>query len=505
MRNDLDAVLLKALAKDRDRRYDSVTAFAADLRRFLDDEPVSAAPPSRVYRLSKFVRRHRAAVGGAAVAAVAVAVGLVAALFGLVEARAAQGLAEAARVEAEAAREEMEVALRTAESTASFTIDLFRASSPRADPQAELSARDLLERGLERVSAMEGESRVKSRLLDSLSEISLVLGDYDQAERLIEQALAEQDALEAGPGSSVDPEDARHRAGLLHRLGNVYRERQDNRRAMEVYRGALDLLAVHHEDSLDTGLVLNDLAIVQTREEHMDEAIDGLNRAIELSERHEPQPSEAVASALTNLATVYHRTHRREEGVRTLHRALELSRQILPEDHPDFAIMLNNLAYMARSGGQFGKAAAYSIEGLALDRRVLGDLHPDVAHDLQGVGLAWMRLGRFEAAEAAFAEGIEIYRATKSSLYQECQLHFWRAINAIGEGRFERALGYLTEASEGFARVDARSARIRTVDAAVMRSDVLRQLGRPREALEVAARGLELGERIEYGRSRQRL
>jgi WD40 repeat protein/serine/threonine protein kinase len=70
VRGELDWIVMKALAKDRSRRYDSASAFAADVQRFLTDEPVQACPPSALYRLRKFVRRHRGAVlaAGAAVA-----------------------------------------------------------------------------------------------------------------------------------------------------------------------------------------------------------------------------------------------------------------------------------------------------------------------------------------------------------------------------------------------------------------------------------------------------
>src|SRR5262249_14753901 len=62
LRRELDWVVMKALEKDRNRRYESAGAFAADVRRYLDDEPVQACPPSAGYRLRKFVRRNRGRV-----------------------------------------------------------------------------------------------------------------------------------------------------------------------------------------------------------------------------------------------------------------------------------------------------------------------------------------------------------------------------------------------------------------------------------------------------------
>jgi serine/threonine protein kinase/tetratricopeptide (TPR) repeat protein len=62
LRGELDWIVMKALEKDRDRRYETASAFAADVQRYLDDEPVLACPPSAVYRLRKFARRHKAAL-----------------------------------------------------------------------------------------------------------------------------------------------------------------------------------------------------------------------------------------------------------------------------------------------------------------------------------------------------------------------------------------------------------------------------------------------------------
>ena len=66
LRGELDWIVMKALEKDRNRRYESASAFAADLQRYLDDEPVQACPPTLVYRLTKIGRRHRAMIGTAA-------------------------------------------------------------------------------------------------------------------------------------------------------------------------------------------------------------------------------------------------------------------------------------------------------------------------------------------------------------------------------------------------------------------------------------------------------
>src|SRR5262249_55557610 len=71
-RGDLDWIVMKALEKDRNRRYDTASSFAADVQHYLHDEPVQACPPSRVYRLRKFARRNRAALMTASAFAVAV-------------------------------------------------------------------------------------------------------------------------------------------------------------------------------------------------------------------------------------------------------------------------------------------------------------------------------------------------------------------------------------------------------------------------------------------------
>src|SRR5205085_9176204 len=113
-RGELDWIVMKALEKDRNRRYESASNFAKDVERYLVGEPVQAVPPSVGYRLRKFVRRNRGPVIAAAVALVAVAGGLIGATFGGVEARKQREVvslwhrAEQARLDAESARDQVD-------------------------------------------------------------------------------------------------------------------------------------------------------------------------------------------------------------------------------------------------------------------------------------------------------------------------------------------------------------------------------------------------------------
>ena len=87
LRGDLDWIVMKALAKERQRRYDSAVAFSQDIERFLSHEPVSAGPPTAAYRLRKFLRRNRPQVVAGALVLVALLGGIVGTTVGLIEAR----------------------------------------------------------------------------------------------------------------------------------------------------------------------------------------------------------------------------------------------------------------------------------------------------------------------------------------------------------------------------------------------------------------------------------
>lgn len=104
LRGDLDWIVMKALEKDRTRRYETTSDLTADIQRHLDDQPVSARPPTTVYRVRKSLRRNRLAYASATVVLAALIGGLCVAVWGLVREREARHQADAARQQAEAAR-----------------------------------------------------------------------------------------------------------------------------------------------------------------------------------------------------------------------------------------------------------------------------------------------------------------------------------------------------------------------------------------------------------------
>ena len=125
LRGDLDWIVMKAMHAERSHRYETANALAADLRRHLANEPVTARPPSTRYRVDKFVRRHKVGVITATVASVLVVASSITATWGLVQARRAEQRAER---EAAAARE-----------VADFMVDLFRQSDPNVQQRQSMT------------------------------------------------------------------------------------------------------------------------------------------------------------------------------------------------------------------------------------------------------------------------------------------------------------------------------------------------------------------------------
>src|SRR5262249_12666779 len=115
VRGELDWIVMKALEKDRNRRYESASAFAADVQCYLHDKPVQACPPSLAYRLRKFVRRHKGPVLAATLVVLALVGGIIGTTWGMIRATDARSVAEHERSVAEHETEEKETALAAAQ------------------------------------------------------------------------------------------------------------------------------------------------------------------------------------------------------------------------------------------------------------------------------------------------------------------------------------------------------------------------------------------------------
>ncbi len=178
LRGDLDWIVLKAIEKDRQRRYDSPAALCADLQRHADDEPVLAGPPSTLYRVGKFARRHRLGVGMLSAAFVASIV------FG----SAMAWFARDAAVERDRANAEAQVARRVT----AFAAGIFELANPVRTGSSDMSARELLDAGVRRLR-VQGEAQrpdVRAALLEAAGNAYRGLGAYGEAESLLDAALA---------------------------------------------------------------------------------------------------------------------------------------------------------------------------------------------------------------------------------------------------------------------------------------------------------------------------
>ena len=209
---ELDWITLKAIGKQRDERYPSALAMAEDLERWLAHEPVLAAPPGRTYRLRKFVRRHRVAVGSAAVVLLSLVAALVVSLRATAEAKQALAETEAAR----RAADEALVATRAAEGKAQQALGEALAAQARES------------KALGDVRAFYGLARdAVGNLVDVADQ---QLGEVPQADavrrRMLADAIAFYSALRAreshDPNLRVDLIDANGRIGELQmQLGNT--------------------------------------------------------------------------------------------------------------------------------------------------------------------------------------------------------------------------------------------------------------------------------------------
>jgi len=333
LRGDLDWITMKALAKDRARRYASPSELAADLARHLSDEPVLAGPPSGVYRLGKFVRKHRVAVGFAA----ALLVFLVG--FGVTMALLAGRIAnERDRANAEALRAQRQA--RTAmqvQEVLMRMLQLVDKNQSRGEswsvPEMLFWARNALE------GILHDEPVVRARVMLLLGQIYENLG-YEEGLELMRDSLTQlQEALARDP--SPDVESLHVLAIRDTRLGHLQEAELLARYVVDArVRGLGD-------DHPETVNAKADLARVYFMSERIDEAGALLESTLATALDKLGQDHPYTLKTTGHLARVYIHMSRVDDAQQLLGPAIDRMRALLGHDHLVTLDALYDLARVA--------------------------------------------------------------------------------------------------------------------------------------------------------------
>jgi serine/threonine protein kinase len=422
VRGDLDWIVMKALEKDRTRRYESASGLARDIERHLSGDPVEACPPSASYRLRKFARKHRAGLVTAGAFAVLLALAAVVSTWQAVRATAAERLAaqrlaeveranaasmkaladaRAAQAAAQAALRESEAARRQAEAIATFGIELFRSPDPAQDGR-EIKVVELLDRSAEKLSkGFDGPAETKGALLGALGETYLGLGIHDRAIALQTQARA---VLEAALGPD-------HPLTLVSRiyLGEAYGAAGRIPEAIALNEPTLKLcearMGPDHPLTLINRIRLGEAYEAAGR---IPEAVALDEATLKLSEAALGPDHRTTLTSRNNLAMAFSAAGRIHEAIALDEVTLKLREEKLGPDDLDTLNSRNNLAADYVYAGRFAEALALEEATLSLLESKLGPHHPRTLTSRINVGSAYKAAGRTAEALAAQESALKL-------------------------------------------------------------------------------------------------
>jgi eukaryotic-like serine/threonine-protein kinase len=352
VRGDLDWIAMKCLEKDRVRRYETANGLAADIQRHLDNEPVTARPPSSLYRLQKAMQRNKRAFAAAAGVLAALVVGLGIASYSFVREKqaAARALASANTANTEAGKSKAISAM--------MQDMLARISSQLADGRDTTKIKAIVDQTLARfASELKEQPEADAEFHLVLGKLYFDMGDYAAAGAMFRNALHLLES--SGGGETETAVECRSHLGEAQRLQG-------------------------------------DLALSEKT----------LREALGLSSKVKDVTIEDRADMLTALATTLWDGGNLAESEKLLREVLEIQTN-LPPDHADLPTVLDGLGLVQWEQGHLPEAEQNLRQALNLSRIALGN-HPDVAPDCVNLSLVLRDEANLTEAETLLRETLRL-------------------------------------------------------------------------------------------------
>ncbi len=374
-RSELDWIVMRALEKEPERRYQSASALAEDIGRFLRGDAVEAAAPSRLYRLRKFTRRHRLPLAAAAVVALTLVGGIIGTSW---QAQVAKANARAERE----AREEAEIVSK-------FLAEVFASPDPELDGR-HVTVAEMLAKGADRARRdFANRPRLLAKILRPVAKSFISLGLPEEALPILE----ELDALAA----TVDSSEA-FRLEVLTDIATCYQLAGRDEAALKLRRRVYGAVAARPEDDTFRLLALNNLGASLIDMGLLAEAETIQSEQMRVFEKMYGAAHPETLTALGNLAVTREALGQTEVVLEDRRRILAGLRRTLRPDHPDILRAQHDLAMSLADNGEFGEAIALGREAAEGREHVLGPLHLDTCDAWGNLAITLKDRGETEAA-----------------------------------------------------------------------------------------------------------
>ena len=423
---DLDWITMKALDKDRGRRYGSPQELAADLGRTLRNEPVEARPPTTAYRMAKFTRRHRT---GVSVASILVVLLIVFAVAMAVQAR---------RIANE--RDQKETARQEAEAVTHFLTDMLAAVDPGKEGR-NVTVSEVLDKASTTLGASFGDQpAIEARLQTTIGKSYSALGFYDVAEEHLRSAYLTREHL-LGPDAPDTLQAGITLANALFNRGRFAEAEQLHREVLASRRRILG------DDASPTLWSIANLAITLAAQGRYAEAEPLLVEALAARRRTLGVDSQETMTVMNNLATIYHRLHRYSEAESLYREVLAAHERVDGPRHPTTLLARNNLGELYADEGRTAEAEPLLVDVLKVKGEVLGADHPSTLYTAGVLARLYRTEGRLDAAEPLLLSTLEGQRRRLGTEHQAtlATLHELACLRAA-QGRRDDAVALLRQA-----------------------------------------------------------
>ncbi len=414
--SELDWIVQKAMERERERRYSSVSDLSADVRRFLADEPLEARPPRKTYLIRKFVKRHRLAVVAATTLFLALLTGITITSLAL----------RRARLEAE-----------TTQSLNSFLLDMIASVDPYEDGR-EVKVLALIDRAAAKAQALDGvRPAFAATLHATLGATLLRLGQNDEALLQLEDAwrLA---STSLGADHPVALSSLHDLAATLYQLGKIERA---NDLAEKAYEGRRRALGLRH---VDTAKTLALTALLANSRQDLEQAETRYVRARDIFVDLQGSESQDAIQADVALGTIALARGSRSEAIDLLRSAIERGKVSLGPEHPTMLTAKKTMASISLAEGRIDEAVALLSEVEASEMKVLGPHHGSTLQTLNNLAGALQKADRTEDALQRYRDLLD--RRQKAGVYK----HYMTGIALGNLAVCLEKLDRLEEADEGF-------------------------------------------------------